>query len=230
MFAGIENLQPNPRRGLTALVSFTLQAIAVAAALAIPFLYPNNLPDAFARRRIFVPITENATPIDPSTHAGGSQLSARSQERTIIVVRDNGVHFGPPVPQQSSNAGPDLPPGVSGIYTASENPVGDVAFSSMAPVLAKPPRISVMMQGNLLHRVEPTYPAIAKTVGVQGTVLIKAIISRGGSIEQAQVISGSPLLSPAALEAVRHWKYRPYVLNGAPVEVETQITVNFVLR
>ena len=60
-------------------------------------------------------------------------------------------------------------------------------------------------------------------------MLIKALISPNGRIEQAEVVSGSPLLSQAALEAIRQWKYRPYVLNGSPVEVETEITVNFVL-
>jgi periplasmic protein TonB len=90
--------------------------------------------------------------------------------------------------------------------------------------------VSVMMQGNLIHRVDPVYPAIARTTGVQGTVLVRALISRDGRIEQAQVASGSPLLSPAALEAIRQWKYRPYVLNGSPIEVETEITVSFVLQ
>jgi len=88
----------------------------------------------------------------------------------------------------------------------------------------------VMMEGNLVHRIDPTYPAIAKTAGVQGIVLVRAVISSYGRIEQAQVISGSPLLSAAALEAIRQWKYRPYVLNGTPIEVETEITVNFVLQ
>jgi TonB family protein len=87
-----------------------------------------------------------------------------------------------------------------------------------------------MMEGNLLHRVEPVYPIVAKIAGVQGVVLIKALISREGRIEQAQVVSGSPLLAPAALEAIRRWKYRPYYLNDQPIEVETEITVNFVLQ
>ena len=86
------------------------------------------------------------------------------------------------------------------------------------------------MQGNLIYRVEPVYPAIAKNVGVQGAVLIRALISREGTIEQVQVISGSPLLTRAALDAIRQWRYRPYYLNGTPVEVDTEITVNFVLR
>jgi protein TonB len=61
-------------------------------------------------------------------------------------------------------------------------------------------------------------------------VVIKAVISTEGKIEQAQIISGSPLLSNAAMDAIRQWRYRPYLLNDKPVEVETEITVNFALN
>ena len=86
------------------------------------------------------------------------------------------------------------------------------------------------MEGNLIHKVEPRYPVIAKQVGIQGTVVIKALISRNGTIAHAAAESGQPLLVGAALAAVREWKYKPYYLNGEPVEVETEITVNFVLN
>jgi protein TonB len=86
-----------------------------------------------------------------------------------------------------------------------------------------------MMEGNLLHRVQPDYPTLARQVRVQGQVVLRAIISREGTIENLQVLSGHPMLVQAAVNAVRQWRYRPYVLNGEPVEVETQVTVNFVL-
>jgi protein TonB len=94
----------------------------------------------------------------------------------------------------------------------------------------RPLRISAMMEGNLIHRVEPVYPSIARQVGVQGTVVIRAFIGRSGMIERAEVVSGHPMLTHAAYDAVRQWKYRPYYLNGEPVEVETQVTVNFILN
>jgi protein TonB len=87
-----------------------------------------------------------------------------------------------------------------------------------------------MMEGSLIRRVEPQYPVIAKNMGVQGTVVLAAVISREGTIEQLQVVRGHPLLVQAALRAVREWRYRPYILNDAPVEVDTQITVNFILH
>jgi protein TonB len=81
----------------------------------------------------------------------------------------------------------------------------------------------------LLRRVQPVYPGIAKLARVQGTVVLQAMIARDGTIQSLRAVIGSPLLIQAALDAVRQWRYRPYVLNGAPIEVETQITVNFNL-
>jgi len=73
------------------------------------------------------------------------------------------------------------------------------------------------------------YPPLAKAARIQGRVRLQAIISKQGTIENLQVLIGHPMLVTAAVQAVRQWRYRPYVLNGEPVEVETEITVNFVL-
>jgi protein TonB len=85
------------------------------------------------------------------------------------------------------------------------------------------------MEGNLIRRVQPEYPALAVHARVQGTVVLRAVIDREGIIQNLQVISGPPLLVQAAINAVRQWRYRPYYLNDQPVEVETQVTVNFSL-
>ena len=69
----------------------------------------------------------------------------------------------------------------------------------------------------------------ARHARIQGSVLLQAEISKDGSIQNLRLISGHPMLAPAAIEAVKQWKYKPYILNGEPVEVETQITVNFTL-
>ena len=84
-------------------------------------------------------------------------------------------------------------------------------------------------QGYLIRQVTPVYPSLARQARIQGTVLLEAVIAKNGSIENLRVLSGHPMLSPAAIEAVKQWRYRPYSLNGEPVEVETQITVNFTL-
>lgn len=80
-----------------------------------------------------------------------------------------------------------------------------------------------------MHKVEPAYPPMARTARIQGPVELRAIISKEGTIENLRVVSGHPMLAQAALDAVRQWRYRPYILNGAPVEVETEVIVKFVL-
>ena len=92
-----------------------------------------------------------------------------------------------------------------------------------------PPRISRMMEGNLIYRIQPQYPPLARQARVQGIVVLHATISRDGKIENLQIISGHPLLVKSAMDAVLQWRYRPYYLNNEPVEVETQVTVNFTL-
>jgi len=86
-----------------------------------------------------------------------------------------------------------------------------------------------MSEGNLVRKVLPTYPPLARSARIQGQVLLEATISKQGVIENLRLIAGHPMLVPAAIEAVRQWRYRPYVLNNEPVEVETQVTVNFSL-
>ena len=86
-----------------------------------------------------------------------------------------------------------------------------------------------MSRGSLIHEVQPAYPVLARGARIQGAVVLQALISKEGAIENLKVLTGHPLLVSAAVEAVRQWRYQPYVLNNEPVEVETQITVNFSL-
>ena len=88
---------------------------------------------------------------------------------------------------------------------------------------------SGVMQGNLLSKTQPIYPAIAKAARISGTVVLQATISKTGTIENLHVVSGPAMLQQAAMDAVRTWKYKPYLLNGDPVEVETQVNVVFNL-
>jgi len=83
------------------------------------------------------------------------------------------------------------------------------------------------MEALLVHRVEPVYNHDVFLINLQGEVRLHAIIARDGTVQSLSVTSGHPMLAQAALDAVRQWRYRPYVLNGEAVEVETLITVNF---
>jgi protein TonB len=96
----------------------------------------------------------------------------------------------------------------------------------------QPMRVRVsqgVTQGMVISKAQPVYPADAKAARIQGTVVISAIIGKDGSVQTMRLVSGHPMLAPAAMDAVKQWKYRPYILNGTPVEVETQMTVNFML-
>jgi protein TonB len=86
-----------------------------------------------------------------------------------------------------------------------------------------------MSEGDLIRKTQPTYPALARSARIQGIVVLQAVISKQGTIENVTVLTGHPMLIPAAIDAVRQWRYRPYILNNELVEVGTQITVNFSL-
>jgi periplasmic protein TonB len=233
MFAGLEPIREHASRRWTATLSFTLQAALVAAALVIPLLTPQNLPEALVPRRIFVPISPGERSAPPTQSAG--HAGAISTVPALVVNRAV-THLFSYSPSESGSeaAAPSFsllsaPGGGGGI-------VPGALGTGIAPVMPHEAavlnhiRVSAMMQGNLIKRVEPAYPILAKQAGIQGIVVIKAVISREGRIERTEVLSGHSLLQQAALEAVRQWKYKPYYLNSEPVEVETQITVKFVLN
>jgi periplasmic protein TonB len=100
------------------------------------------------------------------------------------------------------------------------------------PKIATPQHVRVsqgVTSGLLLKRVNPKYPPKARENGIQGTVVLHAVISQEGDIVDLTTISGDPLLAKSAIKAVKQWKYRPYLLQGKPVEVDTEIQVNYTL-
>ena len=97
------------------------------------------------------------------------------------------------------------------------------------PVSSLPLRVSHWAEGNAIYRPPPNYPALARAARIEGTVQLRAVISGMGTIENLTVLNGHAMLVTAAVEAVKQWRYRPYLLNGEPIEVETEITVNFTL-
>lgn len=86
-----------------------------------------------------------------------------------------------------------------------------------------------MVAASQLVRTNPVYPPLARQARIQGAVVLHAIIDKDGNVSELQVISGHPLLVQAALDAVKQWRYKPTLLNGDPVEVDTTITVNFTM-
>jgi TonB family protein len=101
---------------------------------------------------------------------------------------------------------------------------------STAQIRAQRVRVSAGVESGLLQtKIDPTYPPLARQARIQGTVVLKVIIGKTGDVQNVELVSGHPMLAPAAVEAVKQWKYRPYLLNGEPIEVDTQVQVNFTL-
>lgn len=224
-------------RGWTALASFSIQALAVFALLLVPLIYTSGLPSL----QFILPLVAPAAAPPPATG-----LAPRVRANTMSQLTPDGRPIAPAsIPRSVTtieDQAPPIPPGTVGIIggtgdSFTTNPIiNSIATSTvgMAPPLppkpvVRPPRISRMMEAYLVHRVQPEYPPVARSARIQGQVLLRAIIAKDGTIENLRVLSGHPMLVAAALNAVRQWRYRPYSLNGESVEVETEITVNFVL-
>jgi len=155
---------------------------------------------------------------------------------TTVVVNFN---LAPPPDSASSittSPPPRLPQIVpqpaQGTPTAATVPASNLINHAAAGVPQKIDRVRVsggVAESHLIHKVIPEYPEQAKQSRIQGTVILRAVIDKSGNIIELTPISGHPMLVPTAVDAVRQWRYSPYILNGDPVEVETTVTVNFNL-
>jgi len=138
----------------------------------------------------------------------------------------------PPPAMASSGVVGGVPGGIPGGQMGGV--IGGIISSTpvAVPKVATPQRVRVsqgVSQGLLVRKVNPTYPPLARQARISGTVVLRAVISKDGSIENLTLVSGHPMLAPAAIDAVKQWKYKPYLLNGEPVEVDTEVQVNFTL-
>jgi protein TonB len=134
--------------------------------------------------------------------------------------------------KESAPPPPSNPFGVDG--SAGGGAMGGILGGGEAPKVkvAPPKKLTIssgVMQGNLVQKTVPQYPAIAKAARIQGTVVLQATISKTGEITNLRVVSGPPMLQQSAMDAVRTWRYRPYLLNNEPVEVDTTVNVIFNL-
>ena len=160
---------------------------------------------------------------------------------------DQGLHAPTKIPKKIEMIKEDAAPppqvaGVAGMQGMAGGTAGGVLGGILggmgsapapkvtaAPAKPKgPARISGgVMAGSILEKTQPVYPPIARAAHVSGAVVLHAIIGKNGAIQNLSVISGPEMLRASALEAVGHWRYKPYLLNGEPTEVDTTITVNF---
>jgi periplasmic protein TonB len=149
--------------------------------------------------------------------------------KTVQMIKEDEA---PPPVMASSGVVGGVPGGIPGGQMGGV--IGGIISSTpvAVPKVATPQRVRVsqgVSAGLLVRKVNPNYPPLARQARIQGQVILRAVISKDGSIEGLTLVSGHPMLAPAAIDAVKQWKYKPYLLNGEPVEVDTEVLVNFTL-
>lgn len=229
------------RRSWTTVSSFGLQALAMGLLLLLPLVRPGGIP---LLHRLATPVSlGQPVPDAPPMHARTGSATP-SPSNLLNDLQNSRVMEPTRIPIGVTPIAEDAPPqpfGALGTGTATgagsgvPNGISSLGGTGTSPVLAKPPapshpiRVSHMSPGSLLYQPQPVYPPLARTARVEGPVVLAALISKDGTIENLRVLAGHPMLVRSAVEAVSKWRYRPYILNSEPVEVETQITVNFLL-
>ncbi len=202
------------------------------ALVLIPLIYPEALPRmalAFLMEAPPAP-TPPPKPITRVEHANLDQSQMRGNQIIVPTVFPR-TPYVPESPEMATNLN------LATMDIGSNGPGDNIPFGSSAQrpavreQVAGPVRVSgLVVEGLLIHKVMPEYPAIPRATGIQGTVVLQATISRAGTIENLRVISGPIMLQQAAIKAVQLWRYRPYLLNGEPVEVETSVNVIFKMQ
>jgi periplasmic protein TonB len=215
-------------------VAFLLNTGALLALVIWPLLHPEALPRQMMATLMVAP----SPPSAPPPAAPAPKVQTKSEMLTTALQVPNTI---PKEARQANDAAipqsivsltdmRDLSSGIPGGIGAI---IDSVEIGRPAVVKPRAPiSLSVssgVMAGNLLVKTLPQYPAIPRVAHIQGTVVLQATISKSGSIQNLRVISGHPMLQQAAMDAVRSWRYKPYLLNGEPVEVETTINVVFNL-
>lgn len=224
--------------------SLIVNGLAIVAMLIIPLAFPEALPKAELLTFLVAPPPPPPPPaaaevqhvvrqIQTDMLNNGALRTPTKIPQKIQMIKEE--EAPPPMPASGGVVG-GVPGGIPGGQMGGV--IGSVisATSSLASVPkfvpATPQRIRIsagVTKGLLIQRIEPPYPTLARAARVQGDVVLSAVIDTNGHITNLQLVSGHPMLVPAAIAAVKQWRYKPYLLNGQPVEVETTITVIFTL-
>ena len=246
MFADsiLEFGQQKKRQSFATVTSFVLNCLAIGVMLVMPLVFTESLPKAQLLTFLVAPPPPPPPP-PPAVeqvqrvvrqiqtdllNTGQLRTPSRIPQKVQMIKEEDAP---PPMPATGGVVGgvPGGVPGgqlsgvIGGIVSAS-----NAAVPKFVPVTPQRVRISQgVTKGLLIQKVEPAYPPLARAARVQGEVILSAIIDSNGQITNLQLVSGHPMLVPSAIAAVKQWRYKPYLLNGSPVEVETTITVIFSL-
>ncbi len=231
-------LRTKKRSPWATLFSFAFQVGLVVVMILIPLIYTEALPKQQLMTFLVAPPPPPPPPPPPAAQPvvrvqrvvseldNGELRTPTKIPKKILITEDKEQ------PIASAGVVGGVPGGVPGGSVGGV--IGGIINSTpvAVPKVATPQRVRVsagVTEGLLIHKVQPTYPPLARSARIQGTVVLQAVIGKDGTIQNLRAVSGHPMLTPAAIDAVRQWRYKPYFLNGEPVEVDTQITVNFTL-
>lgn len=234
----ILELRTKKRSPWATLFSFVFQLGLVCVMILIPLIYTEALPKQQLMTFLVAPPPPPPPPPPPAAQPivhvqkvvseldNGELRTPTKIPKKILITEDKEQ------PVASSGVVGGVPGGVPGGQMGGV--IGGIISSTpvAVPKVATPQRVRVsagVTEGLLIHKVQPQYPPLARSARIQGTVVLQAVIGKDGTIQNLRAVSGHPMLTPAAIEAVKQWRYKPYFLNGEPVEVDTQITVNFTL-
>jgi protein TonB len=225
-----------------ALISFAVQAAVLIALILIPLLHPEALPmTLLPKLSLVAPSYEPAPPPVPippirlqttnttapaAPHMQAAQIQSRGFQSNAATVDEPALAIG-------LNLGEPAADPLASILGAGPTGPRIVVASGSSPNAAASTRVTIsrgVIAGLLIAPIQPEYPAIAKISHTEGTVIIQAVISTTGHIESAHVLSGPQMLQAAALQAVRNARYRPFLLNDRPTEVETTISITFQMH
>ena len=220
----------------TMVLSLAMQMAIAGLLLLVPLIYTQALPEQHLLHILEAPSPPIAaapqsrakpTPAKPVSQFDNGRVRFPMEiPKTIAIVND--VDVASVGLTGVADSIPGAIPGNAANY-AITNLVRTVPVT-LPKVAAQKVRVSSgVAQGLLIHQIAPQYPPLARQARIQGTVVLQAVIGKDGTVQGLHVISGHPMLTQAAMEAVKQWRYRPYSLNGEPVEVDTQINVNFTL-
>lgn len=208
--------------------AFTLELIVAGVLVVLPLMSTGVIP---LKATVIVPTPPRYVPLENQqpVHQAGNNHGVSAPTARVVPVSSND-HILYRIPSVTSDPTDAPPPNFP--VGGEKNGIGsDLVPIGQPVVVAQPKRplvISRTTEAMLMNKVVPEYPLIAKISGIQGDVKLHALVDRNGNIQSLTVLgTPPPVLAKAALDAVEQWKYRPYLLNGEPVEIETFITVTF---
>ncbi|MGP0098926.1 MAG: TonB family protein [Terriglobales bacterium] len=226
IFYLIESPSRNP---WAAIGSLAVLSVFLLALIVIPLYRPVPLPKRETLTVLYLQ-PPPAVGANPTKFHAPKPASTYTPTSTGMTAPVHKTQEAPPSPVGTTGGMLAGVPGGVFSETLNSTPSVPVLAKSPVPTPVKRMRIaSRVAEANLIHDVAPTYPPDAGRARIEGAVVLMAVIGKDGSVEDVRIESGLPILAQAAMDAVKQWRYRPYLLNGEPVEVASRITINFTL-